>query len=198
MKAKDWLKENVDFRREEAEVRDNKGYCATMAAAGLIVGAVIGILVIILQFAVSGHETQQKWISVVSVIALAAMTGFLIYMLLPLYKNSTITIGGKALTTLASVACLIVPFVIGIYAIVLVFMALAALAVLWLALKIWGSSSSSSSSSNYMPPKEDYGPKSYKLDDGTTVTENSFGSGYHGSDYHDYERNSDGTFSRKD
>jgi len=198
MKAKDWLKENVDFRREEAEVRDNKGYCATTGAVGLIVGAVTGILVIILQFAVSGHEAQQKWISAVSVIAIVAMIAFLIYMLLPLFKDSSIEIGSKILTTLACIACLIVPFIIGIYAIVLVFMAVAALAILWLALKVWASSSSSSSSSNHMPPKEDYGPKSYKLDDGTTVTENSFGSGYHGSDYHDYERNSDGTFSRKD
>lgn len=198
MKAKEWIKENVDFRREEAEVRDNKGYCATMGAVGLIVGAVTGILVIILQFAVSGHEAQQYWISAVSVIAIAAMIAFLIYMLLPLFKDTSVEISSKILTTLACIACLIVPFVIGIYAIVLVFMVLAALAILWLALKVWGSSSSSSSSSNYMPPKEDYGPKSYKLDNGTTVTENSFGTGYRGSDYHDYERNIDGTFSRTD
>lgn len=197
MKTKEWIKENVDFRREEKEVRNNKGYCATMGAVGLIVGAATGILVIILQFAVSGHEAQQKWISAVSIIAIVAMIAFLIYMLLPLFKDSKIEMGSKILTTLACIACLIVPFIIGIYAVVLVFMALAALAALWLALKIWGSSSSTSSSS-YRPPKEDYGPKSYKLDDGTTVTENSFGSGYRGSDYHDYERNIDGTFSRTD
>lgn len=198
MKAKDWLKENVDFRRDEAEVRENKGYCATMAAAGLIVGAVTGILVVILQFAVSGHEAQQNWISAVSIIAIVVMIAFLIYMLIPLYKDSSVEIGSKILTTLACVVCLVVPFIIGIYAVVLVFMALAALAALWLALKIWGSSSSSSSPGNHMPHKEDYGPKSYKLDDGTTVTENTVGGGYHGSDYHDYDRNPDGTFSRTD
>lgn len=197
MKAKEWLKKNVDFHRDEAEVRENKGYCATMAAAGLITGAVTGILVVILQFAISGHEAQQNWISAVSIIAIVAMIAFLIYMLLPLFKDTTIEIGSKILTTLACIACLIVPFIIGIYAVILIFMAIAALAALWLALKVWGSSSSTSSSS-YNPPKEDYGPQSYKLDDGTIVTENSFGGGYHGNDYHNYERNFDGTFSRTD
>lgn len=197
MKAKEWLNKNVNFRRDEAEVRENKGYCATMAAAGLIVGAVTGILVIILQFAVSGHDAQQNWISAVSIIAIVAMIAFLIYMLLPLYKDSSIEIGGKVITTLVCIACLVVPFIVGIYAVVLVFMAIAALAALWLALKVWGSSSSTPSSS-YRPPQDDYGPKSYKLDDGTTVTENSVGGGYHGSDYHNYERNYDGTFSRTD
>lgn len=197
MKAKEWFKKNVDFHRDETEVRDTKGYCATMAGAGLTTGAVTGILVVILQFAVSGHEAQQKWISAVSIIAIVAMMVFLIYMLLPLFKDTTTEIGSKILTTLACIACLVVPFIVGIYAVVLVFMAVAALAALWLALKVWGSSSSTPSSS-YRPPKDDYGPKSYKLDDGTIITENSVGGGYHGSDYHNYERNYDGTFSRTD
>lgn len=197
MKAKEWLKKNVDFRRDEAEVRENKGYYATMTAAGLIVGAVTGILVVILQFAVSGHEAQQKWISAVSVVAIVAMIAFLIYMLLPMFKDSKIEIGSKILTTLACIACLIIPFIVGIYAVILVFMALAALAALWLALKIWGSSSSTSSSS-YQAPQERNDRGQITLEDGTVLTENSLGSGYHGNDYHNYERNSDGSFSRTD
>ena len=198
MKAKEWLEKNVDFRREDTEVRDNKGYCTTMAAAGLAVGLVTGILVIRLQLAISSHESQLTWVSIVSCIAIFSMIAFLIYMLLPLFKDPTITIGSKILTTLACIACLIIPFIIGIYAIILLFIAVVALGALWLGLKIWGSSASSSSSHSYSAPRESNGPKSYKLDDGTTVTENSFTSGYHGSDHHDYERNTDGTFSRTD
>ena len=198
MKAKEWIKKNVDFRRENTEVRDNKGYCATMAAAGLAAGIVTGILIIILQLAINSHESQQTWISIVSCAVIMTMLSFMIYMLLPMYKDLTITIGGKILTTLACVASLIIPFIIGIYAIILLFIAAFALAALWLGLKVWGSSASSSSSHSYSAPRENNGPKSYKLDDGTTVTENSFTSGYHGSDHHEYERNIDGTFSRTD
>ena len=197
MKAKEWIKENVDFRREETEVRSNKGYCATMAAAGLAAGVVTGIIFIILQLAISNYETQQRWTNTIASIVFFALIAFLIYMLLPLFKDGTSTIGTKMLTALLSVACLIVPFIIGIYLVMLVFMAIIALAVLWLALKTW--SSSSSSSSSYTPPvHEDHGPKSYKLDDGTIVTENSFTSGYHGNDGHDYDRNMDDTFTRAD
>ena len=197
MKAKEWIKENIDFRREETEVRSNKGYCATMAAAGLAVGVVTGIIFIILQFAISNYEALQRWTNIIAGIALLALIAFLVYMLLPLFKDASLTMGAKMLTALLSVACLIVPFIIGVYLVMLIFMALAALAALWLALKIWGSSSSSSSS--YKPPvHEGNGPKSYKLDDGTIVTENSFTSGYHGNDGHDYERNIDDTFSRAD
>lgn len=198
MKAKEWIKENIDFHREDTEVRSNKGYCATMAAAGLAVGVVCGIIFIILQFAVSSHEAQQRWINIVAGIAILVMIAFFVYMLLPLFKDTSLTMGAKILTALLSVACLIVPFIAGVYLVMLVFMAVAALAALWLALKIWGSSSSSSSSSYRPPVHEDNGPKSYKLDDGTIVTENSFTSGYHGSDGNDYERNIDDTFSRKE
>lgn len=197
MKAKEWLQKNVDFRRDDTEVRDNKGYCSTMAIAGLAVGIVTGVLVIILQLAISSYESQQTWISVISSIAIVTMLTFMIYMLFPLFKNSTIAFGGKIVTTILCLACLIIPFAIGIYAIVLLFIAVVALGVLWLGLKIWGASASTPSTS-YRASRDEYGPKSYKLEDGTTVTENSVTSGYHGSDHHDYERNIDGTFSRID
>lgn len=197
MKAKEWLTQNVNFRRKDTEIRENKGYFATMAACGFIVGIITGIIVIILQFAVSNPESQQTWMNIISSIAIILMVGFLLYMLTPFFKASNITLGNKILTTLISIACLAIPFIIGIYAVMLLFMLVAALAALWLALKIWGSSSSSSSSS-YSAPKENHGPEKYKLDDGTTVTENSFGGGFHGDDYHNYERNIDGTFTRTD
>ena len=195
MKAKEWIKENIDFHREDTEVRSNKGYCATMAAAGLAVGVVCGIIFIILQFAVSSHEAQQRWINIVAGIAILVMIAFFVYMLLPLFKDTSLTMGAKILTALLSVACLIVPFIAGVY---LVYYVSKQICKNWLALKIWGSSSSSSSSSYRPPVHEDNGPKSYKLDDGTIVTENSFTSGYHGSDGNDYERNIDDTFSRKE
>lgn len=197
MKAKEWIGKNVDFSREDTEIRDNTSYCATMAVGGLIIGVVTGVIIIILQFAVSSSESQQTWTNAVTTIAFVLMIGFLVYMLLPMYKDAGTTMGSKIGTTLLSAACLAIPFILGIYAVMLLFMLVVALAALWLALKIWGTSSGSSSSS-YNAPKENYGPEKYKLDDGTTVTENSFGGGYHGDDYHNYERNIDGTFTRTD
>ena len=198
MKAKEWLTKNVDFSREETEVRNNMGYCATMAAIGFAVGIIVGILIIILQFAVSNPDTQQTWVNIIFAVGILAMLGYLVYMLLPLFKDKGVTIGSKVLTTLVSLVCLAGLFIIGIYLVVLLFMLVVALGALWLGLKVWASSSGTSSTSQISAPREDYGPKSYKLDNGTTVTENSFTSGYHGDDSHDYERNLDGTFSRTD
>ena len=194
MKIKEWLTKNVNFRRNDTENRNNTGYCATMGAAGFLTGIVTGIIIIILQFAVSEYEAQNTWISVVCGIALLSMSSYLIFMLLPLFTDKSITIDSKVVTTLLSIGCLIGLFIVGIYLTILLFMLVVILFIAWLALKVWASSNSSNSS--YNPPRKDNGPKQYTLEDGTTVTENSFTSGYHGSDYNDYERNSDGTFSR--
>ncbi|MBQ8486563.1 MAG: hypothetical protein IJ533_02810 [Prevotella sp.] len=198
MNAKEWVSSNVNFRREESEVRPTKGYLATMAAAGLAVGVVTGIIIIILQFAVSNQDSLQTWTNGIATVAFLAMVAFLVYLLVPLFKSGDLAVGSKILTTLGAVASLIAGFVLGVAAVTLVFMVVAVLAILWLALKMWASSASSSSSSSYSAPRESSGPKQYKLDDGTTVTENSFTSGYHGNDGHSYERNIDDTFSRTD
>ena len=199
MKFNEWVKENVDFRREESEVRENKGYYATMGAAGLAVGVVAGIAIIILQFAVSNPQSQQNWINGVSIVAILAMIAFYVYMLLPAFKSPEIDTASKVTTAIISFLCIGGAFIAGVYITMILFMIVATLAIIWLVFKVWLSSNSSSSSSSYKTPSnEPSGPNQYKLDDGTIVTENSFTSGYHGSDYHDYERNSDGSFSRTD
>ena len=198
MKIKDWLTENVNFKRNSTEIRSNKGYGATMGAAGFATGIVTGIIIIILQFAVNSYDNQQTWINTVCAIALIAMVAYLIFMLLPVFADKSLSIADKICTTLISVGCLIGLFIAGIYITILLFMLVAAIVILWLALKVWLSSNTTSSSSSRHAPKQDYGPEKYKLDDGTTVTENSFGGGFHGDDYHNYEKNLDGTFTRVD
>ena len=199
MKIKEWITENVDFKRNDTEIRSNQGYGATMGAAGFATGILTGIIVIILQFAVSGHEAQETWINIVCAVALLAMVGYLIFMLMPVFADKSISAGDKAVTVLISIGCLIGLFIAGVYLTIFLFMLVAVIVVAWLALKVWLSSSTSSSSSSQPSPRQDYhGPEKYKLDDGTTVTENSFGGGFHGDDYHNYEKNPDGTFTRVD
>lgn len=198
MKTKEWLND-LDFRREETEVRENKSYALTMAAGGLGMGVITGILVVILQLVISGHDSQQTWINAVTYVIGALMLAYLVYMLLPLFKDTTVSIGSKIVTTLISLGSLIVPFIVGIYLVILMFMLVVGLGTLYLCLKLWlSSSSSSSSSSSYRAPREEYGPEKYELDNGAIVTENSFGGGWHGDDGHNYKREIDGTFSRED
>lgn len=198
MKTKEWFND-LDFRREETEVRENKSYALTMAAGGLGMGVITGILIVILQLVVSSHESQQAWIHTVTYAIGALMLAYLVYLLMPLFKDQTISIGSKVVTTLISLGSLIVPFIVGIYLVILMFMLVVGLGTLYLCLKLWlSSSNSSSSSSSYSAPREEYGPERYELDNGAIVTENSFGGGWHGDDGHNYKREIDGTFSRKD
>ena len=199
MKIKEWVKENVDFRREESEVRENKGYYATMGAAGLLVGVVAGIVIIILQIAVSNQQTLQNWMNGVGIVAIFAMIAFYIYMLLPAFKSTTLDTASKVTTAILSLLCIGGAFIAGIYITMILFMIVATLAILWLVFKVWLSSNSSSSSSSYKEPvKDDYRPEEYKLFDGTILTKNDYTDTYHGSDNHDYYRNIDGSFSRTD
>jgi hypothetical protein len=198
MKLKNWLTENINFRRNDVEVRENKSYGATMGAAGFGAGVIAGIIVIILQFAVSGHDAQEKWINIVFFATILILLSYLVFMLLPVFKAANSTIGNKIVSTLVALGCMIGMFIVGLYLTIFLFMIVAAIAICWLALKVWLSSNSSSSSNNYSTPREESGPKKYRLDDGTIVTEDSVGSGYHGDDYHSYEKNFDGTFTRTD
>lgn len=196
MKINEWIDENVNFRREENEVRDNKGYGYTFAGAGLCVGVVTGILLIIVQFVTSSHSAQQTWSNIIFFAAMAALIAFGCYLLMPLLKDSEISIGSKILTVFISLASAVVPMIIAVWLAMIVFMVVVALAVLWLALKVWVSSNSSGGSapSHHDRPS---GPDKYELDDGTIVTDHGFGS-YSGDDGHGYDRNMDGSFTRKD
>ena len=187
--------DNLDRKLFDGKRGDFSPIVGQMAAYSLFIALAMGICIVIVQFAVDGMEAQQNIVNVISVVGLAALIGFLVKLMLPLWKSS-MSSSGKVLYTLFVGGVSFVCWLLGIVLIYLVVILLA----LWLGLKIWSLTSSSpgSSSSSYQTPKENSGPEKYELEDGTIVTENSFGGGYHGNDYHNYERNSDGTFSRTD
>lgn len=196
MDIKKWINDHVNFRRGDTEVRDNKEYGYTFAGAGLCVGAVTGILLILIQFITSSHETQQTWSNIFFVVALALLIAFGWYMLTPLLKDSTRSVGSKVMTVLIALASAVIPMIIAIWLVMMVFMVVVAIGVLLLALKVWASSNSDGGSSSSHNNRSN-GPDKYELDDGTIITDHGLGS-YSGSDGHSYERNMDGTFSRKD
>ena len=186
--------DNLDRRLFDGKRGDFSPIVGQMAAYSLFIALAMGICIVIVQFAVDGMEAQQNIVNVISVVGLAALIGLLVKLMLPLWKSS-MSSSGKVLYTLFVGGVSFVCWLLGIVLIYLVVILLA----LWLGLKIWSlTSGSGSSSNNYHAPKENNGPAKYKLDDGTIVSEDSFGSGFHGNDYHNYERNSDGTFSRTD
>lgn len=57
-----------------------------------------------------------------------------------MFKDPNISIGNKILTTVICFACLAIPFIIGIYLIVLAAIALVGFVALWTAGKIWWAS----------------------------------------------------------
>lgn len=187
--------DNLDRKLFDGKRGDFSPIVGHMAAYSLFIALAMGICIVITQFAVDGMEAQQNIVNVISVVGFAALIGLLVKLMLPLWK-SPMPASGKVLYSLFVGGVAFVCWLLGILLIYLVVILL----VLWLGLKIWSLTSSSprSSSSSYQAPKENSGPEKYELEDGTIVTENSFGGGYHGNDYHNYERNSDGTFTRTD
>lgn len=196
MNAKKWLDRNVDFKREDVEVRDNKGYCYTLAVVGIIMGAVTGVLAVILQFVIGSKASQEFWTNAIASVCVVIMLVYAGYLLLPMFKNPQIDLGSKVVTTLLALASLAVPFIVGIYVVVFAFMVVAAVAALWFAGKIWHSTAKASLRHTSRPQSQS-GPTKYKLEDGTVVTDSGFGS-YRGDDGHNYESHIDGTFSRTD
>ena len=140
MKFKEWIKNNIDFVREENEVRDNKGYVYTLALLGLVAGAAIGVIAIILQIVFGSAFASQTVLDIIVFVMVVALFAYLVWLLLPMFKDTTISIGSKVLTTLISLVCLAIPFIVGIYIVVLAVIAITAFAALWLAGKIWKSS----------------------------------------------------------
>lgn len=145
MKIKEWFREHVSIKRGDTEVRDNKGYAFTLGTVGLITGAIMGIVVVILQMVLKSAESTQTAISVFSIVIVVALLAYLVWLLLPMYKSPDINIGSKITTTFLSLICLIIPFVIGVYIAVLAIMGIIIILILWFGLKIRGASSSSSS-----------------------------------------------------
>ena len=148
MKLKQWFEKNVDFSRSDSEVRDKKGYGYTLAAAGFLGGALTGIVVMILQMAITDHDTMQTLANIVSGIIVIALLAYMVYLLLPFYQSGTESIGSMVLTTLFSLACLAVPFVVGVYFVVLMAVVFVALGCLWLIGKLMGTKSKNSETSS--------------------------------------------------
>lgn len=140
MKIKEWINENVDLKREENEVRDYKGYGFTLAAVGLIGGAATALIAVIMQTIFGSAAASQTILDIIVFAIVVALLAYLVWLLLPMFKDSTISIGSKVLTAVIALVCLAVPFIIGVYLIVLAVIALVGFVALWLVGKIWGSS----------------------------------------------------------
>ena len=140
MKIKEWINENVDLKREENEIRDYKGYGFTLAAVGLVAGAATAFVTIILQTVFGSASASQTIVNFVATAIVVALIAYLVWLLLPMFKDSGISIGNKILTTVICLACVAIPFMIGIYLIVLAAIALVGIAALWIVGKIWGTS----------------------------------------------------------
>ena len=145
MKVKEWCDENLDFRREENEVRDNKGYCYTLAAVGLMGGVATGVLAVILQIILGDASFLQTVLDIVAYAIVAALLAYLIWLLLPMFKDPQIAVSAKVKTSLLSLACIAVPFIIGMYLILIAVIALIVLVAFWFAGKMWGVSEKANS-----------------------------------------------------
>ncbi len=119
MNIKNWLKKNVHFCREEKEVRDFKGYGYTLAAGGISVGLLTGLVVMILQMAVKDSDTVQTLSSTAFVILGVGALAYMVWLILPMFQDPERSVGNKVVTALFSLACTIIPFILGIYAFIL-------------------------------------------------------------------------------
>ena len=135
MNIKEWISTNVKLSRNGNEVRSNSGYFASMAALGGGVGAIVGIIMIIVQFTVSGHNAQQSIISTVSTITLLSSLSYCLYLILPVLKGTELSWGEKILCTIISLVSLVAFFFIGIYITTFSFVAVAIIVFLWILLK---------------------------------------------------------------
>lgn len=201
MKIKEWIQkvqENVNLRREETEIRENKDYAITFAALGLITGMVVCTFIVIFQLFVSNLKTQNILMQVVTNVGSLGLLAYAVWMLLPMYKSSELTIANKVLTTLLALVCVFVPYIIGIYLAMLFFFGLVILLALWFAGKLMGWwVEDNARATSQAPRPSSSGPEKFELSDGTVVTDTGFGS-YSGSDGHSYERGLGDTFTRKD
>ena len=140
MDIKARMKEHVNFRREAEEVRDYKGYGYTLAVVGLLAGAATGIIVFVLQTVFSSATAESDTLmNIVTTAIMVALLAYLVWLLLPMFKDAKASIGSKVVTTLVSLVCLAVPFIVGIYLVVLAIMAGVVLGVIWLMGKLWSS-----------------------------------------------------------
>ena len=78
MNIKEWMSENIDFRREETEVRDYKGYGFTLAAVGLIAGAATAFIAIILQTVFGSASASQTIVDFVATAIVVALIAYLV------------------------------------------------------------------------------------------------------------------------
>lgn len=140
MRIKEWIRDNVSLKRGDTEVRDYKGYGYTLGVVGLAAGGAMAIIVFIVQMIMGSATSSETVVNIIATAIIVALLAYLVWLLLPMFKDSSISIGSKVLTTVIALASLAVPFIIGIYVVVLAVIAVIGLAALWLGLKLLGSS----------------------------------------------------------
>lgn len=136
MDVKKWLGDNVTMRREENEVRNYKGYGCTLATVGLVAGVITGIVAIILQMVMNGSDSTQTVLDIISYTLVVALISYMIWLLLPMYKNADISVTQKTITTIIALASLMVPFFAGVFLVLLVCVAIVAVVTIFVLLKI--------------------------------------------------------------
>ena len=130
MRIKEWIRDNVSLKREDTEVRDYKGYGYTLGVVGLAAGGAMAIIVFIVQMIMGSATSSETVVNIIATAIIVALLAYLVWLLLPMFKDSSISIGSKVLTTVIALASLAVPFIIGIYVVVLAVIAVIGLAAL--------------------------------------------------------------------
>lgn len=135
--------DNLDRKLFDGKRGDFSPVVGQMAMYSLCIALIMGICIVITQFAVDSMETQQSIVNVISIVGFVVLIGLLVKLMLPLWQ-STMSTSGKALYTLFVGGVSFVCWLLGILLIYLVVILLA----LWVGLKIWQLASGNNTSNS--------------------------------------------------
>lgn len=96
---KQWLNQNVDFKRDDAEIRDYKGYGYALAAAGFGAGMLLGLIAFIAQSGLVSPNLEETIANTAGSVLTFGLLAYMIWLILPFLQCSEKTIGDKALMT---------------------------------------------------------------------------------------------------
>ena len=105
---------NIKELRETHKILETKFYAISSALVGVTSGAAFGVLITILQSAVSSSESKVL-ISVFSFVGLLGLLAFDIWLIYPLELDKATTISDKIITALITLIITCAGFLLGIY-----------------------------------------------------------------------------------
>lgn len=133
---KQWLNQNVDFKRDDAEIRDYKGYGYALTAAGFGAGMLLGLIAFIAQSGLVSPNLEETIANTAGSVLTFGLLAYMIWLILPFLQSSEKTIGDKALMTLFGFVCVIAPFIAGVYIFLLLLIVVFGLGLIYIFLKI--------------------------------------------------------------